>query len=107
MAAKKEEIKKENEYLKKEVKRLSRLVAKKGAENIRYQKRTRDLIKDLKERADALEKQKQEAQRQNKDLERINRIMTGRELKMLQLKGKIKQLEKRANEAKEEAPRQF
>ncbi len=100
------ELVKENEQLKGEVVRLSRLLARKGAENVRNQKRARDLIKDMRARTQALEAQKEEAEKQNKELERVNRVMTGRELKMVQLKKRIAYLKGRLEETKKELRRE-
>ena len=89
------ELKKESEYLKSEVARLSHLLARKGVENIRNQKRARDLIKDLQEEARAMEEKREEAQGQNEKLEKMNKLMVGREIKMDELKKEIKQLKNR------------
>ncbi len=89
----KKELEQENEFLKEEVSRLSKALAQKSIENIKNQRKTRKLIEDLKKRAKALKRQKEKMKEQNEELEQINRVMTGRELKMIELKRKIKELE--------------
>ena len=40
-------------------------------------------------------KTEDELKRRNEELERLNKIMTGRELKMIELKNRVKELEKK------------
>lgn len=57
----------------------------------RHQERLEELVKELSERTRELE-------RRNNDLEQMNKAFVGRELRMAELKEKIKELEKQVND---------
>jgi len=54
---------------------------------------SKDLEKEVKERTVELEKSKKELEARNEELERFNKMAVGRELKMVELKKRIKELE--------------
>ncbi len=60
------------------------------------------LVKDLQKKTGELEKSKEELESKVKELERFNRISVGRELRMIELKKKIKELKEKLEEREQE-----